>query len=182
MAVFKITPTGEVITRGGLPSCTCCESFELAIKYDWAGTGMDDLDTHTAAFGESCGWSDFDGPPGFLYSCGVYGTYMDWLVGGDGFQDDTSTDGFERVDVRVDLAHTDSLWTSSYNIECYAGWYEPNGGSGPFLLTVTYKGDTKTESISDPGTSTTCATTHVATITVYSTVQGDGTFFEITVI
>jgi hypothetical protein len=180
MPTIKLTAEGKIITKGGLPSCTCCgEAFELAITYDWRGTGQYDLDTHTSAFGEACGWSDGDGPVGFEYSCGEYGTYVAWLAGGSGAQDDQSLDGFERVDVRVDKARTDGLWTSSYNIECFAGWYDLNGGSGPFLLTVTYKGDTKTESISDPGTSTTCATTPVATIIVYSTVQGDGTFFEI---
>lgn len=170
---IKLTAGGKVILKDGKPSCTCCEQFELAIKYDWAGTGQYDLDTKTEAFGETVGWS-----------CGDGVTYIAWLAGGDGNQDDTSLDGFERVDVRVDLAKTDSLWTSSYNIECYAGWYDssPVPGSGPFQLSVTYKGDTKTESIPDPGSSNACVTAHVATITVYADEQGDGTYFEIIVL
>ena len=160
--------TVRVVTKDGIVSCTCCEQFELAITYDWRYTDQSDLDTKTEAFGETVGWS-----------CGDSGTYVAWLAGGDGNLDDTSQNGFERVDVRVDLAYTDALWTSSYNIQCYAGWYEPAGGSGEFTLRVTYKGDTKTETISDPGVSTGCVTAAVATITVYSTALGDGTFFEI---
>ena len=179
MPTIKLTAEGKVITKGGFPSCTCCgEAFELAITYDWRGTGQYDLDTHTSAFGEACGWSNGDGPVGFEFSCGVYGTYVTWLAGGSGAQDDQSLDGFERVDVRVDKARTDGLWTSSYNIECFAGWYQPAGGSGYATLRVTYKGITKTKTIS-PGTQYSCASTAVATITVYSTALGDGSFFEI---
>jgi hypothetical protein len=167
MAIIKLTAEGKVITKGGLPSCTCCEDFELAITYDWRGTDQFDLDTNTTAFGESVG-----------FDCGDSGTYVVWLLGGDGVQDDESQNGFERVDVRVDLARTNGLWTSSYNIECFAGWYEPAGGSGSATLSVTYKGSTKTKSIS-PGTQDDCAATPVATITVYSTALGDGSFFEI---
>lgn len=178
MPTIKRTAEGKVITKGGLPSCTCCEGFELAITYDWRGTGQYDLDTHTSAFGEACGWSNGDGPVGFENSCGEYGTYVAWLAGGSGAQDDQSLDGFERVDVRVNKARTDGLWTSSYNIECYAGWYTPAGGTGNATLSVTYKGITKPKTIS-PGTQNSCASTAVATITVYSTALGDGSFFEI---
>jgi hypothetical protein len=129
---------------------------------------MTDLDTQTAAFGESVG-----------FACGGSGTYVQWLIGGNGNQDDESLNGFERVNVLVDTARTDSLWSSSYNIECYAGWYTPQGGSGYALLKVSYKGDLKLQTIS-PGTQSACASTPVATITVYATVQPDGTFFEIT--
>jgi hypothetical protein len=167
MATIKITTEGKVITKGGLPSCACCEDFELAITYDWRGTDQYDLDTKTTAFEESVGWS-----------CGDSGDYVLWLAGGSGAQDDTSQNGFERVDVRVDQARTDGLWTSSYNIECFAGWYQPAGGSGSATLSVTYKGITKTMTIS-PGTQNNCASTAVATITVYSTALGDGSFFEI---
>lgn len=145
----------------------CCDDFELAIKYDWSGTGMSDLDTKTEAFGETVGWS-----------CGDSGTYVQWLPGGDGDQDDTSENGFERVDVLVNTAKADGLWTSSYNIECYAGWYEPAGGSGSATLEVTYRGKTKTLGIS-PGEQSGCASTPVATVTVYATKQEDGSYFEI---
>jgi hypothetical protein len=168
MPVIKINASGEVITRNGRPSCVCCELTELAITYDWTGTDMTDLDTQTAAFSETVG-----------YSCGSSGTYVLWLIGGDGATDDTSKNGFERVNVKVDTARTDSLWSSSYNIECFAGWYAPQGGSGYALLKVSYKGDLKLQTIS-PGTQSACASTPVATITVYATVQPDGTFFEIT--
>lgn len=160
--------SNEVITRNGRPSCVCCELTELAITYDWTGTDMTDLDTQTSAFSETVG-----------FSCGDSGTYVLWLIGGDGRTDDQSKNGFERVNVLVDLARTDGLWSSSYNIECFAGWYSPQGGSGFALLKVSYKGDLKLQTIS-PGTQSACASTPVATITVYATVQPDGTFFEIT--
>ena len=173
MPIIKTNASGEVITLNGRPSCACCEITELAITYDWTGTDMTDLDTQTAAFGEAVG-----------FACGGGGTYVQWLQGGEpctafGVCDDTSLNGFERVNVLVDTARTDSLWSSSYNIECYAGWYTPQGGSGYALLKVSYKGDLKLQTIS-PGTQSACASTPVATITVYATVQPDGTFFEIT--
>lgn len=145
----------------------CCDGVELAIKYDWSGTGQTDLDTKTSAFGESVG-----------YACGDSGQYVQWLPGGDGIKDDTSTDGFERVDVRVNTAKSNGLWTSSYNIECYAGWYEPAGGSGSATIEVTYRGQTKTKGIT-PGSQSDCAGTRVATVIVYSKKQTDGSYFEI---
>jgi hypothetical protein len=84
---------------------------------------------------------------------------------------------FEQVDIRVEDARRDGLWSSSYNIDCFAGWYEPAGGSGGAQLIVVFKGRTKTKSIS-PGQQSGCASTGVATITVYSTAQ-NGAFFEI---
>lgn len=172
MPIIK-TLSGKVVTRGGLPSCTCCNvPTELEIKYDWGGTGMYDLDTKTTAFGESVGWS-----------CGDSGLYVRWLEGGTpcsspGVCDDQSQNGFERVNVRVDAARTAGLWTTSYNIVCKAGWYYPAGGSGSCQLIITYKGVTVTKSIS-PGTQNGCASTQVSTITVYSTDQGGGMFFEV---
>jgi len=162
----------------------CCEDYELAITYDWRGKGMFDLDTKTEAFSETVGWS-----------CGDSGTYVLWLQGGmpcgDGICDDVGGDGyispegvaypnsgFERVDVRVNTAKDDGYWTSSYNIECYAGWYESAGGSGEAVLSVTYKGKTKTKTIY-PGSQSSCADTAVATITVYAEKQEDGSYFEI---
>ena len=160
----------------------CCDDFELAIRYDWRGTGQWDLDTKTEAFGESVGWI-----------CGGSGTYLKWLQGGmlcqeDGTCDDTSQNGFERVDVLVNTAKADGLWTSSYNIECYAGWYHgspgahPNGEGGA-TLEVTYRGKTQTLIIS-PGSQTgdegdQCSSTPVATVTVYAEKQKDGSYFEI---
>lgn len=167
MAVIK-TLSGKVVTRGGLPSCTCCNyATEMEIKYDWGGTGMYDLDTNTTAFGEQVG-----------YNCGDSGLYVRWLPGSSGPKDDQSQNGFERINVRVDAARTAGLWTTSYNIECYAGWYSPRHGSGYCQLIITYKGVTVTATIL-PGTQNGCASTPVATITVYSTDQGDGVYFEV---
>ena len=161
---FPMSSTGLLFLAGGLVSCQCCatagDEYELAVKYGWEGTGMADLDTRTEFLTESVGWS-----------CGDSGTYVAWLAGGDGEMDDTSVDGFERVDVRVDLARTNGQWTSSVNIELYAGWYIPAGGSGDATVTVTYRGITASKTIS-PGSQNNCASTSVGTITVYS----DGTF------
>lgn len=155
---------GKLILIGGLVSCQCCETggetYEMAIRYDWQGTGMYDLDTKTVFLEEQVGWS-----------CGGSGTYLAWLAGGSGVQDDTTLNGYERVDARVDLARTNGQWTSSVNIELYAGWYSPVGGSGPALVIVSYNGDTQQKAI-NPGTQDECANTHVGTITVYA----NGTF------
>ena len=159
---------GNIMTIGGLPSCTCCPELELEIMYDWRGTGMIDLDTGTSAFGENVG-----------YSCGFSGDYVVWLPGSGGIaQDDVSEDGFERVNVKVDQARLDSLWGASVNIECAAGWYIPQEGSGSALLVAAYKGVTKQVTIS-PGEQNFCASTPVATITVYHSSLPDGSFFEI---
>lgn len=154
----------KVKTDGGLRAvnCACCESFQLTVKYSWEGTGQRDLDTQTAAFGESVG-----------YSCGSGGNYVQWIGG-----DKRGVNAFEQVDIRVEDARRDGLWSSSYNIDCFAGWYEPSGGSGGAQLIVEFKGRTKTKSIS-PGQQDGCASTSVATVTVYSTAQDDGAFFEI---
>jgi len=164
---------GKVLLKNGKVSCTCCEG-ELAITYDWRGTGQTDLDSNTVAFGQSAG-----------YNCGVGGSYVAWLQGGGGpcapgeSCDDVSTDGFERVDVRVDTAKQDGLWTSSYNVECYAGWYAPQGGTGSFVLRATYRGQSRSVTISDPGPSSSCVTEKVATITVFANAQPDGFKFKI---
>ena len=167
--IIGLTQSGRIATitdDGGLKvvSCDCCISHQMVIKYDWSGTGKKDLDAATAAFGELVGWS-----------CGDSGQYVQWIGG-----DNTGTDGMEQVDIRVDDARKDGLWTSSYNIICKAGWYTGANpvGSGPANLIVVYKGKTKTKQIS-PGAQDDCATNQVATITVYSSKQPDGTYFEI---
>jgi hypothetical protein len=161
MATIKLQ-NGKVITKDGKASCSCC--FQMTIKYDWSGTGMRDLDTQTTAFGESVG-----------FGCGNSGTYVQWIGG-----DNTELNGYEQVDILVDTARTNGLWTSSYNIQCFAGWYRgaPTQGSGPANLIVEYKNKTKNKSIS-PGSQSGCASTGVATVTVYSTVQPDGSYFDI---
>jgi hypothetical protein len=123
---------------------------------------MRDLDTQTRAFGQSVG-----------FACGSGGEYIQWIGG-----DNTGLDGYEQVDVLVDKAKSDGLWTSSYNIDCFAGWYEPAEGSGPANLVVEYKNKTKSKSIS-PGSQNGCASTSVATVTVYSTQLPDESYFEI---
>lgn len=135
---------------------------DMVIEYDWSGTGMSDLDTSTIAFGENVG-----------YSCGNGVLYLNWISG-----DNTDLDGLETVNASVNKAFADGLWTSSYNIECYAGWFTPAGGSGNALLRVTYRGFTKTKTIS-PSSQSSCASSSVATITVYFALQGDGSYFEI---
>jgi hypothetical protein len=156
------TQGGKVITKDGKVSCECCD-IQMEIIYSWAGTGQDDLDTSTRGFDESLG-----------YSCENQGVYMQWISG-----DDTGRDGSEQVNARVIDARKDGLWTSSYNIECYAGWYIPADGSGPAELIVKYKKKEKRKQIS-PGEQDNCASTLVATITVYAIIQPDGSFFEIT--
>jgi hypothetical protein len=123
---------------------------------------MKDLDTQTAAFGESVGWR-----------CGESGTYVKWIG-----RDNTELNGYERVDVLVDLAKTNGLWASTYNISCFAGWYAPQGGSGPAELIVEYRNKTKSKSIS-PGSQDQCASTGVATVTIYSNPREDGSYFKI---
>ena len=154
----------KIKTDDGLRAveCGCCENFQLTVKYSWEGTGQRDLDTNTIAFGESAGWS-----------CGSGGAYVQWITG-----DNTGTDAFEQVDIRVNDARRAGLWSSSYNIHAYAGWYEPAGGSGSASLIVFYKGKTKTKTIS-PGQQGGCASTQVATVTVYAEKQTDGSYFEI---
>lgn len=154
----------KIKTDGGLRavSCGCCESFQLTVKYSWEGTGQRDLDTQTTAFGESVG-----------FGCGSGGTYVQWITG-----DNTGQDAVEQVDIRVEDARRAGLWSSSTNIQAFAGWYGPAEGTGPAQLIVAFKGRTKTKSIS-PGQQSGCASAGVATITVYSASQEDGAYFEI---
>jgi hypothetical protein len=158
------TPAGliKIKTDGGLRAVECACCFQLTIKYSWQGTGQFDLDTKTEAFGEVAGWS-----------CGGGGLYVQWITG-----DRTEKNGVEQVDIRVADARRDGLWSSSYNINAFAGWYTPAGGSGNAQLIVAFKGRTKTKAIS-PGQQSGCASTGVATITVYSAMQEDGAYFEI---
>lgn len=153
----------KILIKDDKLACECCgKSYQMTIFYDWSGTNQRDLDTQTTAFGESVGWF-----------CGGSGQYVQWIGG-----DNTSKNGSERVDIRVDDAKKDNLWSSSYNILCFAGWYEPAKGAGPANLIVTYKGKQKTKTIS-PGSQEGCAGTEVATVVVYAVKQPDGSYFEI---
>ena len=162
MATIKLQPSGKVVIKDGKVACECCLGFQMTILYSWEGTGQPDLDTSTRGFDENLG-----------YDCTNQEIYLQWITG-----DDTSVDGNEQVDARVNDARKDGLWTSSYNIECFAGWYAPRGGSGPAELIVTYKNKTKQKTIS-PGQQNSCAATLVATITFYAQKQPDDSFFEI---
>lgn len=160
---FRVPPVVDGDgTDGGIN-----ENYQMAITYDWRGTNQYDLDSKTVAFGEQVGWT-----------CGDSGVYVLWLAGGSGSKDDTSLNGYERVDIRVDQARIDLLWSDSYNIECYAGWYLPAGGTGNAKISVRYRGITKEKTI-NPGTQSTCASTSVATVTVYSARQPDNSYFKI---
>jgi hypothetical protein len=136
-------------------ACPQCQFLELTIRYSWAGTGMYDLDTGTTFLDTKVGWS-----------CGDGDEYIEWVSG-----DDTSIDGEEEVNVKVDSARADGLWTSSVEIFLYAGWYEPAGGSGNATVFVTYNGITDSVTIT-PGTQSDCASSSVGTVTVYD----NGTF------
>jgi len=157
---IKVNENGVILSKGDKVSCTCC--YEMRIEYDWGGTGQRDLDTGTAAFGGKVG-----------YACSGGNMYLDWISG-----DDVSLDGLESVDVRVNLARTDGLWTSSYNISCNAGWYSLAGGSGNYNLRVTYNGYTKSLS-SSAGSQGSCASYLSRTVTVYANALPDGSNFEI---
>lgn len=153
----------SILLRSGKVSCTCCPGLvlpELSIIYSWADTGMTDLDTKTAFVGEQVGWS-----------CGSTGLYTQWLPGSTGGQDDTSLNGFEHVNILVDSARLAGLWTSSVNVELFAGWYIPRGGSGEAVATVQYNGNIQGKAI-NPGSQSGCTNTPVGTIIIYD----NGTF------
>lgn len=133
----------------------------MSIQYSWNQSSQRDLDTNTVAFGDRGG-----------YACNGSGTYVLW--GGD----NTSASGVENATVLVGKAAAAGLWSSSYNIQCFAGWFTPAGGSGPAVLIVSYGGITRTKTIY-PGTQTDCADTNVATVTVYATALPDGSLFQI---
>ena len=168
MIKLKVSSNGKLAMKGGKPSCECCSEIQLEIRYDWEGTDMKDLDTSTQAFNENVG-----------YACaGGAGRYVKWLPGKTGRTDDTSLNGFERVNVLVSSAKKAGLWTSSVNVKCFAGWFTPSGGSGDAKIEVTYRSKTKFMRIV-PGSQTACADTQVATITVYSKLQPDQSYFEL---
>lgn len=123
---------------------------DVAIDYDWSGTGMKDLDTKTEFVGCVVGWS-----------CGSGCEYLQWTT-----SDDTSVDGTEHVDANVFPAKAAGLWTSSVQITLYAGWYSPSEGSGGAKVRVTFKGVTKEKDIS-PGSQSGCCSTQVGVVTFY---------------
>lgn len=128
----------------------------MVVTYDWTMNSSRDLDTHTAGFGESAGWS-----------CSPSGIYLNWVTG-----DCTAANCKEIVQIDINKAKTDGLWTSSFVIQCYAGWYEPAEGSGAFTLRVDYCGQAQKTKVATPGSQSSCASTFITTITGYD----DGTF------
>ena len=88
-------------------------------------------------------------------------------------------------EVFVAEARQDGIWSSSVNIELYAIWYaesdtiptpQPYPGG---ILSVTYLGTTKSISIPTMVESLLCDDLGlVATITVFSSQLGDGSFFK----
>jgi hypothetical protein len=126
----------------------------MIITYTWDGpAGPYDIFTGTTFLSSTLGW----------WSSGFTAPYMVWT--------DVSSLLYETFSVRVDDAHTDSMWTLSTTINLVADWYINTGTGG--AVTVTYNGDTQSKDIY-PGTvgSAIPPTTPVGSITV----NDDGTF------
>ena len=133
---------------------TAWMTLPMVITYTWDGpAGIYDIFTGTTFLGNTLGW----------YANGYAAPYMVWT--------DVSSLLYESFSVRVDDAHTDSMWTLSTTIDLVADWYYNTGTGG--VVTVTYNGDTQSKSIY-PGTVLTLIppTTLVGSITV----NDDGTF------
>jgi hypothetical protein len=94
----------------------------LKITYDWAGTGMADLDTGTEFLGSKVG-----------YDCPGGGSYMRFITG-----DDTGVNGKELVEIEVDRALADGAWTSTVLINLFAHWY-PAGSDKQGTITIKAK-------------------------------------------
>ena len=133
----------------------CDTLFEMVVIYDWAGTNMLDLDTSTTFLGQTVG-----------FGCGSGGAYVDWIS-----LDSQLRNGFEEVHVKVDQALAAGAWAGTTTVNLKAGWYSPQGGSGPATVTVSYRGVSETRTIT-PGSQNGCATTAVGTVTVLA----NGTF------
>lgn len=134
----------------------------LTIVYFWED--QPDLDTGTTFLGSVVGFGH-----------GALSAYMSWTG------DNTEDGGSETVTVDLARAWEDGEITDIAEIDCAADWYpfadddpgvepNPNPGSGPAEIEVTYKGTVIGKTISPGGA--TPATTHVAPITVWA----DGTF------
>lgn len=138
--------------------------FELlTIVYSW--TDQPDLDTTTGFMGETVGWP------------GPYSTnYMNHTG------DDQTLGGNETVAVDLALAWADGVITDTAVITCAADWFpggdddtatapNPNPGTGPAYIEVTYKGNSMGKSI-NPGSASPASTLVIPQITV----SADGTF------
>ena len=140
---------GVLLYKDGHLCTTCCGPVDyLIIIYEWDPPAHD-LDTGTTFLGETVGWA-----------CGDLANYMFWASG------DNTEGGPEQVNVMVRQARANGRWSNSVEIHCAAGWYIPNGGSGPARLRVTFNGITQVKTIA-PGAQNVCATTPVGIITVF---------------
>ena len=161
----------RVVTKGGKPSCTCCDCNEFLVV-DFSGTGSTGFVSGSIC-ANGFGWN-----PCWCES----GTY-----------DDNSTRS--HIVTNVGLARCDGVWTSSVNFEVKAHWdvqcdefidgtnYCDPLATTSGTLSVTYKGVTKTDSMTliNAEYGTNCSGEDVdLTITVYATALGDGSYFEIT--
>ena len=147
-----VTPTSPLPTSPPPPIDIIGQYDDLIVKYSW-GIGQEDLDSKTSAFGEVGGTL-----------CG-YGYYY-VLFGGD----DQKEGGEEFCRVRVGQAKIDDMWSDSCTINCSAGWYDPETGSGSFTLTAEFMGQSQSKTVyarpklNPDG----CADQSVGTITVYA--------------
>ncbi len=152
MIIPLINGSGLMTAKKVRCRCGFCFNLPLRITYDWAGTGMTDLDTKTTFLGQKVGAAC--GPTAFT-------EHLTLLAG-----DDNGLDGRERIEVRVEAAWLAKLWTSSVNIGLFAGWHNGSGGSGPATVSVEYQGIVKTKIIT-PGSQEFCASTLVGTATLF---------------
>lgn len=142
----------------------------ISIVYSWGGTNEANLNTATTAFEETVGYEC--GPYDGFYGS-QFNQYVKWVSG-----DVTEVNGYEEVKILIDKARVDGLWNNTYVINGFADWYTPSLGVGPAMMMVRYKNYCKVRMIY-PGSSTSCATTPVINIIVYSKVLPDGSFFEL---
>ncbi len=155
---------GTSSSDGGSGSGPGENPFEtLTVVYSWVN--QPDLDTTTGFLGETVGWP------------GPYATNYMSHTG-----DDQTLGGNETVAVYLDLAWSDGMITDTAVITCAADWFpggdddtatppNPNPGTGPAYIEVTYKGNTMGKSI-DPGSASPASTPVIPQITV----SADGTF------
>ena len=173
MPTIKTNASGNVVLKGGKPSCGCCCADEWLVV-DFAGSGAGG-----SASGSICA-AGFGWAPCWCES----GTY-----------DDAVDSTRQHILTNVGLARCDGVWTSSVNFTVKAHWdrmcesyIEGTDRCDPLessagTLSVTYKGVTKTAGMTlihaERGTNCTAEDVGL-TITVYAAALGDGSYFEIT--
>lgn len=120
----------------------------LKIYYTWPA-GQNDLDTGTTVFGTKFG-----------YYCGGGHAFASWTSGDD--QDD----GPEVVVIDLIGSKNAGIWTTNFNVNLNAGWYDNAGGTGPASIYIEYNGKTTTPISITPGRQHYCASTNVGTVSV----------------